>query len=66
MGYTDVVAQLFTVPPNIVGFLFVLIVAYTSDRTKMRGPFLLGGSTLAIIGYIMLLASRKPAVQYGG
>lgn len=27
---------------------------------------MLGGCTLAIVGYIMLLAGKRPAVQYGG
>lgn len=66
LGYTNVVAQLFTVPPNVVGFLFVLIIAYASDRQKMRGPFLLLGSLLAIIGYVMLLAADRVSVRYGG
>jgi MFS family permease len=66
LGYTDVIAQLFTVPPNVVGFLFVLGVAYVSDRTKMRGVFLLSGALLAIIGYIMLLVATSPSVRYGG
>lgn len=32
----------------------------------MRGPVMLAGSSLAIIGYIMLLASKSAGVRYGG
>jgi hypothetical protein len=32
----------------------------------MRGPFMIAGCTLAIGGYIMLIASNKAAVKYAG
>ncbi|PIL23089.1 MFS general substrate transporter [Ganoderma sinense ZZ0214-1] len=32
----------------------------------MRGSFILGGSTLAIVGYVMLLATKTPGAQYSG
>jgi hypothetical protein len=53
LGYSSVKAQLLTVPPNMSAFF-------------TRGPFMLGGCTLAIIGYIMLIASTQPLTQYGG
>ncbi|KAF7194514.1 putative transporter C11D3.18C [Pseudocercospora fuligena] len=37
LGYSRVVIQLFTVPPNIGGFITVLIACWISDRTKRRG-----------------------------
>ena len=48
------------------GFFAVLIGCWASDRIKARGPIVIAGCSLAIIGYIMLLASKRPAVQYGG
>ena len=66
LGYTRITAQLFTVPPNMLGFFAVLIGSYTSDKIKARGPIMLVGCTVAIAGYIMLLASKRPAVAYGG
>ena len=32
----------------------------------MRGPFILAGSTVAIAGYVMVLATKTPAAQYAG
>lgn len=32
----------------------------------MRGPVMLVGCALAIIGYIMLLATKSASVRYGG
>jgi len=66
LGYSDVTAQLFTVPPNFLAFLVVLASSFISDRIKMRGPLILVGFTIAAIGYIMQLASDEPGVKYGG
>lgn len=66
LGYTATVAQLFTVPPNMCAFFVVLITAGFSDRFKMRGPFMIGGCLVAIIGYAMLLGSKHSGVRYGG
>lgn len=66
LGYTRVDANLLTVPPNMAAFFSVLLVTYLSDRYQRRGVFMLVCATVAIIGYIMLIASAKPHVQYGG
>ncbi|KAL0262244.1 hypothetical protein SLS55_003683 [Diplodia seriata] len=66
LGYTSVKAQLLTVPPNVGGFLSVLLVGHLSDRHRVRGPFMIALATLAIIGYIMQIASARPLVRYGG
>lgn len=66
MGYGRVTAQLFTVPPNIVAFFVVLLTGWGSDKLQMRGPLMLIGCTVAIVGYIMLIASDRSSIQYGG
>lgn len=66
LGYTAIKAQLLTVPPNMCAFITVLLAGYFSDRFRMRGPFMLLGCTISIGGYIMLIASKRPTVQYGG
>ena len=66
LGYSSVKAQLFTVPPNMGGFFMVIIGTYLSDKIKMRGPIMMVGCLLAIIGYIMLLVPAHPLVHYGG
>ncbi|KAL6713123.1 hypothetical protein ACLMJK_009244 [Lecanora helva] len=66
LGYSSVIAQLFTVPPNIAGFIFVIVGAYLSDKIKARGPVMIAGCSLAIIGYIMLLVPANPHVHYAG
>jgi cyanate permease len=66
LGYKRITAQLFTVPPNFLAFLVVLLASWISDRIKMRGPLMAAGLILAAIGYIMQLAAKTPAVRYGG
>ncbi|KAK3695680.1 major facilitator superfamily domain-containing protein [Podospora appendiculata] len=66
MKYTSTTAQLFTVPPNMLGFLVVILTAHLSDKVKSRGVFILGGTLLGIVGYVMLLVSDRNAVKYAG
>lgn len=66
MGYEAMIAQLLTAPPNIAGFISVIASSYLSDRTKIRGPFIAGGSLLGIVGYTMLLVSDRNPVRYAG
>ena len=66
MGYSNIVAQLFTVPPNFLAFLVVIGASFLSDRIKMRGPLILAGFCIAAIGYIMQLASDVAGVKYAG
>ena len=66
LGWQSVKAQGLTVPPNMVAFFLVVITAHFSDKLKVRGPFMIGGATVGIAGYIMLLASKKASVRYGG
>lgn len=66
MGYTSTTAQLFTVPPNMTGFVVVILTAHFSDKVKNRGYFIVGGTIVGICGYIMLLASDANPVKYAG
>ncbi|KAL8303073.1 hypothetical protein RB600_006796 [Gaeumannomyces tritici] len=66
MGYQATHAQLLTAPPNVAGFVSVIVCSYLSDRAKVRGPFIAAGSLLGIFGYVMLLVSDKNPVKYAG
>ena len=67
MGYEEITTiQLFTVAPNFLAFLTVIISSFISDRIKMRGPLIVIGFTIAAVGYIMQIASNKEAVKYAG
>ncbi|GAB7366750.1 hypothetical protein MBLNU230_g0705t1 [Neophaeotheca triangularis] len=66
LGYSNIKAQLLTVPPNFCAFLSVLGACWLSDRLKLRGPIIVSGLLIALIGYIMQLASTNEAVKYVG
>ncbi|KAF2798388.1 MFS general substrate transporter [Melanomma pulvis-pyrius CBS 109.77] len=66
LGFTAVKAQLLTVPPNICAFITVLLAGHFSDKLQRRGPLVLVGSSIAIVGYVMLIASTRSLTQYGG
>jgi MFS family permease len=66
LGYTAAQAQLLTVPPYAVAFVTTLSVAVASERFKIRAPFIMASASFAVIGYIILLSSRKAGVSYVG
>ncbi|EPE35794.1 MFS general substrate transporter [Glarea lozoyensis ATCC 20868] len=68
LGYKAAEAQLLTVPPYAVATILTLLVAVASEKTKKRAPFILASTSLAIIGYIILLTAprSKPGVSYVG
>jgi cyanate permease len=68
LGYTAAQAQLLTVPPYAVATILTVIVAILAEKTRRRSPFVLASSSVAIIGYIILLTApiKKPGVSYFG
>jgi cyanate permease len=68
LGYKNAEAQLLTVPPYAVATVLTVIVAVAAEKTKKRAPFIIASSSLAIIGYIILLIApaKRPALSYGG
>jgi hypothetical protein len=53
LGYSTVKTNLYTVAPNIVGACFLLILAFSSDLTRIRFPFIALGFSLTFIGFII-------------
>lgn len=66
LGYTAGQAQLLTVPPYAIATILTVLTAVASERTHRRAPFIMAGSSLAIIGYIILLTDTRPGVSYVG
>ncbi|KZT70959.1 MFS general substrate transporter [Daedalea quercina L-15889] len=64
LGYTAAEAQLLTVPPYFVATVLTFSAAWGSHYINRRAPFIIGGAVLAIIGYIILIASATTGVQY--
>ncbi|PHH92793.1 hypothetical protein CDD83_4952 [Cordyceps sp. RAO-2017] len=70
MGFTDsshvVRNQLLSVPPYAVAAVATVAVGLASDRLRRRGVFNVGCALVAVAGFVMLMASTAPAVQYAG
>ena len=66
LGCSSTQAQLLSIPPYIIAFITTMAVAVLAERTKRRAPFIIGSSAVGIVGYIMLLVSRRPGMSYTG
>ena len=56
LGYADLQAQLYTVPPYAAAYVFALAAAYTSDKTRQRGLVAAASFLLGTVSYIVLAA----------
>ncbi|RSL58204.1 hypothetical protein CEP54_007842 [Fusarium duplospermum] len=54
LGYSVVVTNLLTVPPNVAGFLVLLAVTYSSDRNRERTFHIVGSLVLSLAGLLVL------------
>lgn len=70
MGYTSAQSQLLTIPPYAVATIFTIFWAILSEKHARRGLYIIITSSVAIIGYIILLANKNPTkhpgVSYAG
>lgn len=64
LGYTSVHANLMTVPIFMVSLVCFLVIAYFSDRSGVRGPFLVIALLSLILGYAMLISVENLKVRY--
>ncbi|KAF9553590.1 MFS general substrate transporter [Agrocybe pediades] len=66
MKYSNEKSQLMSVPPYVFGCIATILGGYYADRTKQRGLFMIFFCGVAILGFILLIATDKPGVQYFG
>jgi hypothetical protein len=66
LGYTSAQAQLMTIPPYAIAFILTIGWAILSERLQLRAPIILASTSIAIIGYILLLTDHRPGVSYLG
>jgi hypothetical protein len=56
LGYSTVKSNLYTVAPNITGAVMLLVLAFASDFTRLRFPFVALGFAFTCIGFIIFAA----------
>lgn len=66
MGYTNNASQLMTVPPYVLGCVTTITAGYVADKTKRRGIYMMIFCVVAILGFVLLISTRNPHVQYFG
>ncbi|KAF2261853.1 MFS nicotinic acid transporter-like protein Tna1 [Lojkania enalia] len=65
MGYTSAQSQLLSIPPYALATIFTVFWAIISEKYGRRAPFIITTSSIAIIGYIILLANKNPTGRPG-
>ncbi|KAJ2932279.1 hypothetical protein H1R20_g4820, partial [Candolleomyces eurysporus] len=66
LGYSAANAQLLTIPPFFAGCICTIAAGIYSDKRNLRGPFVIGGCFVSLIGYIILISQSRPGVSYFG
>lgn len=56
LGFSTVKTNLYTVAPNISGAIMLLILAFASDYTRWRFPFIAAGFLFTFIGFIIYVS----------
>ncbi|KAJ4372959.1 hypothetical protein N0V83_003250 [Neocucurbitaria cava] len=68
LGYSSANAQLLTIPVYVFAAIVTVIFAWASDLTRRRSPYIIGGYSIAVVGFIAQLAiphPRYPGLTYG-
>ncbi|EDO16034.1 hypothetical protein Kpol_1067p6 [Vanderwaltozyma polyspora DSM 70294] len=66
LGFSNVRAQLMTVPVYFLTAIVFFICARWSDRLRLRSPFIIGACITTCIGLSIVLGSTVHAVRYFG
>jgi MFS family permease len=66
MGHTGTHAQLLSVPPYAVAAICTVSIGFLADKTRWRGYCNIGVVLVGITGFVMLISSANPKIQYAG
>ena len=56
LGYSTVKTNLYTVAPNVSGAVMLLVLAFSSDLTRWRFPFIAAGFLFTFVGFMIYVA----------
>lgn len=59
-------AQLLSVPPYVLAAITTVLAGWFSDRAQMRAPFIMLFSGIGALGFLLLISTHIPGVQYTG
>ncbi|KAH7002669.1 major facilitator superfamily domain-containing protein [Ilyonectria destructans] len=66
MGYQGTHAQLMSVAPYAAAATVTVAIGFLADRTRWRGYLNMVTVTVGIAGFLMLISTSNPKVQYAG
>ncbi|KAK7188036.1 hypothetical protein DPSP01_011921 [Paraphaeosphaeria sporulosa] len=66
LGFSYALSQLLCTPPYVFGNILPFVVAYWSDKHKLRWPMLVSQSVSVIIGLLIAMYTKPPGVRYFG
>jgi hypothetical protein len=66
LGYAGTHAQLLSVPPYACAAAVTVFTGWLADKTKCRGYCNMAVAALGITGFVMLISTPNPHVQYAG
>lgn len=64
LGFSANNAQLLSIPPFLLGGISTYVVSVWSDSVNLRGPFIVAGALVSMIGYIIAYTTSEPGPGY--
>ncbi|KAH9963862.1 MFS general substrate transporter [Russula dissimulans] len=64
LGFSAANAQLLSVPPFVCGCITTITIGIYSDKMNVRGPFVVGGAAVSMVGYIIACSTGKAGPGY--
>jgi len=55
-----------SVPPYVLASVSTIYAGWLSDRAQIRTPYILICSAVGVLGFLMLMVTHIPGVQYTG
>ncbi|KEY72861.1 hypothetical protein S7711_04437 [Stachybotrys chartarum IBT 7711] len=65
-GWSSLQSNLLSAPIRIASGIFSVTFGIISDKTKMRGPYCIGGYFVSIVGLFMVMLVQNSSVRYAG
>ncbi|KAF8555237.1 MFS general substrate transporter [Imleria badia] len=66
LGFSAANAELLSVPPYVAGCVSVIIVGIYSDKHRLRGPYMIGGAFVGLVGCLVLYTQTQPGAALVG
>ncbi|EQL02944.1 Major facilitator superfamily transporter [Ophiocordyceps sinensis CO18] len=63
LGYSAVLTNLYTVAPSATGAVMLLILAFCSDLTRLRFPFIVLGYVFTFVGFVIYASIDRVETQ---